>query len=213
MGAIRTGSPSPTSVSSIASGEVCFRYRDYAHGNKVKVMRLPAEEWICAFPGASPSGARHAPFCSRQNGYPTVSAARPPQGLPAHPPLRAPRQPPPHRTARRLPGRARCPDSRTARSRNRRSVPPPNPRDRSQQLPLLWSRTAPSTLPLPARASGHRTTAPAMGRLNHAPRHFGDLECSRRKPLYVRPPIDPAPPQNHTFKPAQLPEPHGEAEP
>ncbi len=31
------------------NGEVRFRYRDYAHGNKVKVMRLPAEEFIRRF--------------------------------------------------------------------------------------------------------------------------------------------------------------------
>lgn len=30
-------------------GEVRFRWRDYAHGNKVKVMRLPAEEFIRRF--------------------------------------------------------------------------------------------------------------------------------------------------------------------
>ncbi len=31
------------------NGAVRFRYRDYAHGNKVKVMRLPAEEFIRRF--------------------------------------------------------------------------------------------------------------------------------------------------------------------
>ena len=31
------------------NGEVRFRYRDYAHGNKIKVMRLPAEEFIRRF--------------------------------------------------------------------------------------------------------------------------------------------------------------------
>ena len=31
------------------NGEVHFHYRDYAHGNKVKVMRLPAEEFIRRF--------------------------------------------------------------------------------------------------------------------------------------------------------------------
>ena len=31
------------------NGEVRFRYRDYAHGNKTKVMRLPAEEFIRRF--------------------------------------------------------------------------------------------------------------------------------------------------------------------
>ena len=31
------------------NGQVRFRYRDYAHGNKVKVMRLPAEEFIRRF--------------------------------------------------------------------------------------------------------------------------------------------------------------------
>jgi Putative transposase/Transposase zinc-binding domain len=31
------------------NGEVRFRYRDYAHGNKVKVMRLPVEEFIRRF--------------------------------------------------------------------------------------------------------------------------------------------------------------------
>jgi hypothetical protein len=31
------------------NGEVRFRWRDYAHGNKVKVMRLPAEEFIRRF--------------------------------------------------------------------------------------------------------------------------------------------------------------------
>jgi putative transposase len=31
------------------NGSVRLRYRDYAHGNKVKVMRLPAEEFIRRF--------------------------------------------------------------------------------------------------------------------------------------------------------------------
>ncbi|MGH8474051.1 MAG: IS91 family transposase, partial [Gammaproteobacteria bacterium] len=31
------------------NGEVRFHYRDYAHGNKVKVMRLPAEQFIRRF--------------------------------------------------------------------------------------------------------------------------------------------------------------------
>ena len=31
------------------NGEVRFRYRDYAHGNKTKLMRLPAEEFIRRF--------------------------------------------------------------------------------------------------------------------------------------------------------------------
>jgi hypothetical protein len=31
------------------NGEVRFRYRDYSHGNKTKVMRLPAEEFIRRF--------------------------------------------------------------------------------------------------------------------------------------------------------------------
>ena len=31
------------------NGEVRFRYRDYAHGNKTKVMRLPVEEFIRRF--------------------------------------------------------------------------------------------------------------------------------------------------------------------
>jgi hypothetical protein len=37
------------------NGEVRFRWRDYAHGNKVKVMRLPVEEFIRRFlPTCSP---------------------------------------------------------------------------------------------------------------------------------------------------------------
>ena len=50
------------------NGEVRFRYRDYAHGNNIKVMRLPAEEI-----------------------HPSVSPPCPPQRLHAHPALRPPR--------------------------------------------------------------------------------------------------------------------------
>jgi hypothetical protein len=37
------------SLRPLSTGLVRFRYRDYAHGNKVKMMRLPAEEFIRRF--------------------------------------------------------------------------------------------------------------------------------------------------------------------
>ena len=34
---------------SVADGQVRFRWRDYAHGNRVKIMTLPAEEFLRRF--------------------------------------------------------------------------------------------------------------------------------------------------------------------
>jgi putative transposase len=124
------------------NGQVRFRYRDYAHRNKTKVMRLPAEEFI------------------------RRSLLHVPPGLHADPALWPTRQSPSYRAPRRLPGRPRCAYSGACRTRNRRGLPLSGARDRSQPLPALWPRTAASHQSTPTSPSGHRPAAPAMGGLN-----------------------------------------------
>jgi putative transposase len=72
------------------NGSVRFRYRDYAHGNKVKVMRLAV---VLSIP----------PPCALQ-------------GLHADPALWPPRQSPSYRASGRLSGRLRCAYSSACRT-------------------------------------------------------------------------------------------------
>jgi hypothetical protein len=125
--------------------------------------------------------------------YPPVSPPCAPQGLHAHPKLRPPRQSPPHRAPGCLSGRPRCPQPRTARTGNRRSLPHSHPRNRSQTLPALRSRKA-APRPTPsASPSRHRTAAPAMGRLTRTGRRPALIRMNRCASPLRRP--RPTPPQ------------------
>ena len=62
---------------SLADGKVTFRWRDYRHRGKAKLMTLEAHEFITALPAAHPAGR-----------------------LPSHPPLRLPRKRPSRRKTR-----------------------------------------------------------------------------------------------------------------
>ena len=85
--ATRTGSPSPTVGSStLADGQVRFRWKDYRHPQRPKVMTL-----------------------ARRRVHPPLPAARPAGRLPPDPPLRLSRQRAPQRQARPDPRPARSP--------------------------------------------------------------------------------------------------------
>ena len=148
------------------NGQVRFRYRDYAHGNKVKVMRLPAEEFIRRFLlHVLPKGfmrIRHYGLLANRHRTEHLNACR--AALDA--PTPAPAEP---ETIEAFLARIlgtdvnRCPHC--GQGRLRPSDPPPSP-------------------------SGHRPTALAMGGLKPCA-----SPCRRRHPapphaaLRLRPPL------------------------
>ena len=107
--------------------------------------------------------------------------------------------------------------------------------------PRMWPRTAAPRQTPPASASGHRPSAPPMGRLNRTGRSSAlmryRMNRTGRSPAFMRyrnrstsplrrpsteaaagrlaptPPIDPSLLQDHTPRPSQLPYPHRETEP
>src|SRR6266704_2037256 len=101
-------------------GVVRFRWRDYADGDRMKIMTLTAEEF-----------------------HPSLSPSRRPGRLCPHSPLRLPRQPLPSCQARAVPGPPR-PAPSTARSPDRIRVRAhaPADRDRHRTLSHLPARPA-----------------------------------------------------------------------